>query len=253
MNRFQISRSLISTLPLDLDGGAAGPLADGHGLRNCPVGHEPRTGDPSPAGHFHGHAWAYGRQNCGDLPSLSAWPAASFGLPGLILRCGSKELGCDLLGGSTTQIHRIAILAPLTVGLVAVICTIMIHALPLSATVAFVRRERKLGHAGTNFWVDMGIVALAISSALAAHLIEIALWAVLYLICGEFADFRTAYYRSAVNYTSLGYGDLIMSPSWKLLGPLEAANGMLLFGVSTAMIFAVIQRLVQARFVDLKD
>ncbi len=152
-----------------------------------------------------------------------------------------------------TQIHRIAILAPLTAGLVVVICTIMIHALPLSATVAFVRRERKLGHAGTNFWVDMGIVALAISSALVAHLIEVALWAVLYRICGEFADFRTAYYRSAVNYTSLGYGDLIMSPSWKLLGPLEAANGMLLFGVSTAMIFAVIQRLVQARFVDLKD
>jgi hypothetical protein len=184
---------------------------------------------------------------------LSAWPAASFGLPRLLLRCGSKELGCDSLGGSMTQIHRIAILAPLAVGLVAVICTIMIHALPLSATVDFVRRERKLGHEGTNVWVDMGIVALAISYALGAHLVEIALWAVLYVVCGEFADFGTAYYHSAVNYTSLGYGDLIMSPSWKLLGPLETANGMLLFGVSTAMTFAVIQRLVKARFVDLKD
>jgi hypothetical protein len=89
--------------------------------------------------------------------------------------------------------------------------------------------------------------------ALAAHLMEIALWAVVYVICGEFDDFGTAYYHSAVNYTSLGYGDLIMSPSWKLLGPLETANGMLLFGVSTAMIFAVIQRLVEARFVDLKE
>jgi len=151
-----------------------------------------------------------------------------------------------------TQVHRIAILAPLGVGLVAVICTIMIHALPLSATVNFVRRERKLGRAGKSFWIDMGIVALAISYALAAHLMEIGLWAVLYVICGEFADFATAYYHSAVNYTSLGYGDLIMSPSWKLLGPLETANGMLLFGVSTAMIFAVIQRLVETRFVDLK-
>ncbi len=150
-------------------------------------------------------------------------------------------------GGSMMQIHRIAILAPLAVGLVAVICTIMIHALPLSATVDFMRRERKLGRAGTNFWIDMGIVVLAILCALAAHLMEIALWAVLYLICGEFADFGTAYYHSAVNYTSLGYGDLIMSPSWKLLGPLETANGMLLFGVSTAMIFAVIQRLVSWR------
>ena len=152
-----------------------------------------------------------------------------------------------------TQSHRIAILVPLAVGLVAVICTIMIHALPLSATVDFVRRERKLGRAGTNFWIDMRIVALVILCALIAHLTEIAVWAVLFVICGEFADFGTAYYHSAVNYTSLGYGDLIMSPSWKLLGPLETANGMLLFGVSTAMIFAVIQRLVQARFVDLRD
>jgi hypothetical protein len=52
--------------------------------------------------------------------------------------------------------------------------------------------------------------------------------------------------------TSLGYGDLVMSPSWRLLGPLETANGMLLFGVSTAMIFAVMLWLIQARFTDLK-
>lgn len=152
-----------------------------------------------------------------------------------------------------TQMHRIAILVPLAVGAVAILCTIMIHALPLTATVNFVRREKKLGRVGTGFWIDIGIVARAILYALAAHLTEIALWAVLYVVCGEFRDFGTAYYHSAVNYTSLGYGDLIMSPSWKLLGPLETANGMLLFGVSTAMIFAVIQRLVEARFVDLKE
>jgi Ion channel len=155
--------------------------------------------------------------------------------------------------GSMMQTHPIAILVPLAVGIVAVMCTIMIHALPLSATVNFVRRERKRGRFGMSFWIDMGIIALALLGALAAHLIEIALWAVLYLICGEFADFATAYYHSAVNYTSLGYGDIIMSPSWKLLGPLETANGMLLFGVSTAMLFAVIQRLIEARFVDLKN
>jgi hypothetical protein len=44
-----------------------------------------------------------------------------------------------------------------------------------------------------------------------------------------------------------------MTPSWRLLGPLEAANGMLMFGVSTAIIFAVMQRLIEARFVDLRD
>jgi hypothetical protein len=89
--------------------------------------------------------------------------------------------------------------------------------------------------------------------SLAAHLIEIAVWATVFMICGEFHEFGVAYYHSAVNYTTLGYGDIIMSPKWRLLGPLEAANGTMLFGVSTAMIFTLILRLAQARFVDLRD
>ncbi len=56
------------------------------------------------------------------------------------------------------QTQRIAILVPLAVGGVAVICTIMIHALPLSATVNFVRREKRLGHVGTSFWFDTGLL-----------------------------------------------------------------------------------------------
>jgi Ion channel len=152
-----------------------------------------------------------------------------------------------------TQIHRIATLLPLAVGASAVVCTIFIHVLTLSVTVNFVRRERRLGRAGTSMWIDVAIVALAISFALVAHLIEIAVWAMLFIICGEFPEFGPAYYHSAVNYTTLGYGDVIMSPSWRLLGPLEAANGALMFGVSTAMIFAVVQRLILDRFVDLRD
>ena len=148
--------------------------------------------------------------------------------------------------------HHIASLIPLAVGIAAVICTIFIHALPLSATINFVRREERLGRVGVGFWMDTVIVARVMLYALVAHLVEIAFWAVLIVICGEFSDFDTAYYHSAVNYTSLGYGDIIMSPTWRLLGPLETADGMLLFGVSTAMIFAVIQRLFEARYVDTK-
>jgi len=77
--------------------------------------------------------------------------------------------------------------------------------------------------------------------------VEIAVWAVLFEACGEFTGFAPALYHSAVNYTSLGYGDVVMSASWKLLGPLEAADGLLMFGFSTAMIFAVMQRLFRTR------
>ena len=94
---------------------------------------------------------------------------------------------------------------------------------------------------------------LVISFAFVAHMIEITLWPVLFVICGEFQEFGIAYYHSAVNYTTLGYGDLIMTPSWRLLGPLEAADGALMFGVSTAMIFAVILRMIQAKYEDLRS
>ena len=149
--------------------------------------------------------------------------------------------------------HRIAILAPLAASASAIVATIIIHGITLVATVQFVRRERRLGRAGASFWIDVAIVTVAISFALAAHLVEIALWAMLLIMCGEFPEFGAAFDHSAVNYTTLGYGNVVMTPSWRLLGPLEAANGMLMFGVSTAMIFAVIQRLIVARFVDLRN
>ena len=150
-----------------------------------------------------------------------------------------------------TQAPRVAVLVPLAVGAGAVVCTLMIHGLAVLTNVNFVRYERRRGRVGIGFRIDFAIVVVAMSLVFVAHLIEIALWAGLFLICGEFQEFGIAYYFSAVNYTTLGYGDLIMSPSWKLLGPLESADGALMFGVSTAMIFTVIVRLIQARFEDL--
>ena len=109
------------------------------------------------------------------------------------------------------------------------------------------------GAAGASFWIDVVIVVRTISYSMAAHPVEAGLWAALFVACGEFPDMGTAYYHSAVNYTTLGYGDMVMSPARRLLGPLEAAYGMLMFGVSTAMMFAVILKLVETRFAHLKS
>jgi hypothetical protein len=142
---------------------------------------------------------------------------------------------------------------PLAVGTAVIAATIIIHGVALNATVILVRREATLGIAGKRFWVDLPIVVLVITFALAAHLLEIAIWAFLFMVCGEITVFSTAYYHSAVNYTTLGSGEVGMSASWSLLSPLEAADGMLMFGVSTAMIFAVIQRLLGYRYRDLRS
>jgi len=123
----------------------------------------------------------------------------------------------------------------------------------IGGTVNLIRHEQKFGKLGTGLSVDLPIVALVILLALVAHVAEIAVWATLFIVCGEFADFGIAFYHSAVNYTTLGYGDLIMSPSWRLLGPLEAADGSLMFGLSTAIAFAVVLRLIQARYADLRE
>lgn len=151
-----------------------------------------------------------------------------------------------------TPTTHIAILLPLTVGSLAVLATILIHSLAFAAVIQFIRREKSRGKVGTRLWIDLGIIVSVVLIAFVAHLIEIALWAQLFVICGEFSSFPTAFYHSAVNYTTLGYGDLIMSPSWRLLGPLEAAGGALMFGVSTAMIFALILGMIRAKYEDLR-
>jgi hypothetical protein len=151
------------------------------------------------------------------------------------------------------QVTQLPILAPLAVGAAIVLCTICIHALAVGATVSFVRYERQKGRVGTSFCIDLSIVVLVVVFAFSAHLLEMALWAAQFLISGEFSDFGVAFYHSAVNYTTLGYGDILLTPAWRLLGPLEAADGVLLFGVSAAIVFTVIQHLMLARFRDLRD
>jgi hypothetical protein len=79
---------------------------------------------------------------------------------------------------------------------------------------------------------------------LAGNLVQITLWAWLFLARGEFADLATAFCHSVVNFTTLGYGDLVMSENGRLLGALEAANGVLMFGLTTGFLFAVLNELM---------
>ena len=148
--------------------------------------------------------------------------------------------------------EHIAIWLPLAVGAIVVSGTILTRAVAVLATVDLVRRQRRPDSESSGVWLDLWTVALAIFAALIAHLVDIGLWASLFLICGQFSEFGTAYYHSAADYTTLGYGDVIVTRAWRMLEPLEAANGMVMFGVSTAVIFAVIQRMVQVRFTDLR-
>jgi len=97
--------------------------------------------------------------------------------------------------------------------------------------------------AGYPFGFDTYIISIVLLLLFAGHLLQIAIWAVLFLYLGEFNDFLTAFYHSAVNFASLGYGDIVMSEKWRLLGALEASNGVLMFGLSAGTMLAVMTRL----------
>jgi Ion channel len=146
-----------------------------------------------------------------------------------------------------TQSGYVSMFAPLLVALGTVCCTVVMHALVIGVIVMELRRDLRVGRLGKRYWANLTFVAGATLLAFVAHLAEIALWALVFLVCGEFSNFSAAFYHSGTNYTTLGYGDVIMSARWRLMGPLEAADGMLMFGVSTAVIFAVVQRLIQTR------
>jgi ion channel len=116
-----------------------------------------------------------------------------------------------------------------------------------SATHLIVRLVVRLigcGCTRLGYWKSVAIMTLVAFITAAAHLGPIALWAVALRMCGEATTFEKAFYLSAENYTALGYGDILLSERWRLLGPLEAINGLLLFGLSTAGMFAVMSRLI---------
>jgi len=79
------------------------------------------------------------------------------------------------------------------------------------------------------------------------HLLQIIVWAACYLWNGCFADFETAFYYSATSYSTVGYGDVIPTGGWRILGSVEAVTGVLMFGWSTGVLFSVVNHL-QERF-----
>jgi len=94
-----------------------------------------------------------------------------------------------------------------------------------------------------GFGFDTYAISMVLLILFAGHLIQIAIWAVLFLYIGEFNDFATAFYHSTVNFASLGYGDIVMSEKWRLLGALEASNGVLMFGLSAGTMLSVMTHL----------
>lgn len=91
------------------------------------------------------------------------------------------------------------------------------------------------------FSSSLYVVSSVMLLLVVGNLAQVAIWALLFQFVGEFEHFDAAFYHSAVNFSTLGYGDIVMSDQHKLLGPIEAINGVLMIGVSTAALMATFQ------------
>lgn len=92
-------------------------------------------------------------------------------------------------------------------------------------------------------WVLTRLVSLL----LVLHLVEMAVWAAAFSAAGILPDFETALYYSLKSYTTVGYGDVLPPESWRLVGPIEAAVGVLMLGWSTSIIVAAVERIYNSR------
>jgi len=77
------------------------------------------------------------------------------------------------------------------------------------------------------------------------HLTEVGLWAVVFLRAQELPNLETALYFSLASYTTIGFGDVVVGPGWRLLAGIEGLTGILLVGWSTAFVFAVVNRMYE--------
>ena len=133
------------------------------------------------------------------------------------------------------------------IGIALLVLTVAIQSAIAVGIMSFLGSMVRKGYAGVSFRHNTFILQAVVLALLASHALQIILWGYLFLASGEFDRIGPAIYRSAMNYTTLGYGEVVMSPRSRLLEPLEAMNGVLMFGLSTAIMFEVLRFLERRR------
>ena len=128
------------------------------------------------------------------------------------------------------------------VALLPMSLTVILHGQGMGLVVRYLRRfGQHVGHGARASLRNIGLVTV-VGIMLLTHFIEVVAWAMFYFLTGMLASFKTAMYFSVNAYTTLGASNLSLPGHWQGLDGFESMTAMLMFGWSTAMLAAVVQK-----------
>ena len=124
--------------------------------------------------------------------------------------------------------------------------TVSLHGLGTSAWIKFLRKRVSSLKTPITTGTALTILISTTVLLLSLHILEVIVWALAYTALPDLTGpnkFEDALYFSFITFTTVGYGDVTLSGEWRLLSGIEAMNGILLFGWSSALVYATVQRL----------
>ena len=133
-------------------------------------------------------------------------------------------------------------LLQISLGCFLMVVTTFVHAAGMVLSLGALRLVHVERWVRKNALTRAGMVSVLVLLMFLVTFVESLIWAVVYVEVGALPTLDEALYFSAVTYTTVGYGDLVLEGAWRHLGGFEAANGMIMFGWTAALIFAVVQR-----------
>lgn len=134
----------------------------------------------------------------------------------------------------------------LMIGLPVILICLFLQAYFLAICLRrYVKLRRTQNLAISNQWHEIRLLAMVMLVMLFGNYVQMAIWALVLQMLGEFEDFGKAMYFSGVTFSTLGYGDVVLSEKWRLLSPLEAGNGILMFGVTTSVMTAAVMDIIK--------
>jgi hypothetical protein len=138
-------------------------------------------------------------------------------------------------------------LLPLLLATALLLAGLLVYGAAMQLIVSVIVKVFRRDRSGLGIWQGIALMSVLTLITAVAHLTQVGLWAVAFLLCGQVSTVEAAFCLSAQNYTAFGYGDVPVSERWRLLCPLEAAIGLLFFGISTAVLFAIMNQLIADR------